>query len=148
MDYSYSFSISAAGMSLEKTRVEVAALNLANANTTQAADGGIFKPMRVVAEAAAGAQAFGQLVASGRSQQLTFALPKVSVESVQVEPRMVHEPGHPLANAGGFVAYANVDPTVEMMTFMQATRAYEANVAAMNTARSLALRALEIGGNT
>jgi len=60
---------------------------------------------------------------------------------------MVYEPGHPLANERGFVAYANVDSATEMVSMMSATRAYEANVSAMNTARTLALRALDIGSN-
>jgi flagellar basal-body rod protein FlgC len=64
-----------------------------------------------------------------------------------VAPRLVYEPGHPLANERGFVAYAAIDTATEMVSMMSATRAYEANVSAMNTARTLALRALDIGGN-
>jgi flagellar basal-body rod protein FlgC len=59
---------------------------------------------------------------------------------------MVHEPGHPLADARGFVSYPGVDAAAEMVSLMGASRAYEANVAAMNTARVLALKALDIGG--
>lgn len=138
MDYLNSFAISAAGMAVERTRVEVASLNLANAHTVQAPGGQPFEPLRVVA----GASGFAALVDHGRRGA---ALPVAAVESSGAAPRMVHEPAHPLANAAGFVAYPGVDPATEMVTLMSATRAYEANVAALNTGRALVLKALEIG---
>lgn len=148
MDYSASFAISAAGMSLERTRVDAAAVNLANANTVQGVDGSSYRPVRVIAQAARLDKGFGAAVDQGlAAQALLSALPEPVVEALDVAPRQVYEPGHPLASANGFVSYANVDPAVEMVTMMSATRAYEANLAAMNTARTLALRALEIGGN-
>ena len=59
----------------------------------------------------------------------------------------MHEPGHPDADAKGFVAYPGVNTLNEMVTMIAATRAYEANVAALNAARVMALKALDIGGN-
>lgn len=152
MDYTQTFAISAAGMNVERMRVEVAALNLANANTVQGVDGRSYQPLRVVAEARASAGTaggFGALVSSalGDADTTLQAGPQVRVVAAGVTPRMVYEPGHPLANERGFVAYANVDPATEMVSMMSATRAYEANVSAMNTARTLALRALDIGSN-
>ena len=73
-------------------------------------------------------------------------LPEAAIEPADREPRLVYEPGHPLADAKGLVAYPRVDTATEMVSLMSATRAYDANVAAMNTARTLALKALEIGG--
>jgi flagellar basal-body rod protein FlgC len=144
MDYLQSFAISAAGMNAERTRVEVAALNLANANTVAEAGAG-YRPLRAVVQAAAVGglpePGFGTLVGAG------LAGPDVRVEAVDRAPRRMLEPGHPLADGDGFVAYPAVDPTTEMVGMMAATRAYEANVAAMNAARSIALKALEIGGS-
>lgn len=144
MDYTQSFAISAVGMSIERARVEVAALNLANADTVQGTAGGSYRPLRVVADASA----FSSLVSQGlgSSDTATQAAPVVSIVPTHTEPRRVYEPGHPLADEKGFVTYAGVDPATEMVSLMSATRAYEANVAAMNTSRSLALRALDIGG--
>lgn len=139
MDYQQSFAISAAGMALERTRVEVASLNLANANTVQAAGQPGFRPMRVIGAAPS---TFAALVEEGNG---TPPLPTVIVEPSGQSARMVHEPGHPMADARGFVAYPGVDPATEMVTLMSAARAYEANVAALNTARALALKTLEIG---
>ncbi|EZP49874.1 MULTISPECIES: flagellar basal body rod protein FlgC [Delftia] len=136
MDYSQAFAISASGMTLERTRVEVASLNLANANTVAGTDGKLFQPLRVVARTS-----FSETVAQGLA-----ANPVVSLEPTQQPARMVYEPGHPMADARGFVSYAGVDTATEMVTMMSAMRAYEANVAAMNTARSMAQKALTIGG--
>lgn len=153
MDYSDSFAISAAGMSLERTRADVASLNLANANTIQASEGPQYRPLRVVARAAAmaasGSPAFADLFSrgvDGASPPGALAPAVVSVEPTDLPPRMVYEPGHPLANDKGFVIYTGVDSATEMVTLMSAMRSYEANVAAMNAARTMALKALEIGG--
>jgi flagellar basal-body rod protein FlgC len=137
MDYLKSFAISAAGMGVERTRVEIAALNLANAHTVQAPGGAPFQPLRVVAAAS-----FESLVDRGLQNA---PVPVATVEPSGAAPRLVHEPAHPLADARGFIAYPGVNPATEMVTLMSATRAYEANVAALSTARTLVLKALEIG---
>lgn len=139
MDYSSTFSISAAGMALERARVEVAALNLANAHTTPAAGQPAYRPLRVVA-----APAFSAVMgATGAGARPDFRL-----EPAPVTPRLVHEPGHPSADARGFVSYPGVDAAGEMVSLLGASRAYEANVAALATARHLALKTLEIGSGS
>jgi flagellar basal-body rod protein FlgC len=136
MDYSQIFAISAGGMAIERARVEMAALNLANANTVAGPDGQVYRAMKVVARSA-----FGAVVDQG------LGAPVMSVEASQQPPRMAYEPAHPLANANGFVAYAAVDSATEMVTMMSAMRSYEANLAAVNTTRNLTLKTLEIGGS-
>lgn len=154
MDYTQSFAISAVGMNIERMRVDVAALNLANANTVQGVGGASYQPLRVVAEARSAAGdlvdnaaggGFGALVSQGLEG--SNAAPLARIVPSNTTPRLVYEPGHPLANERGFVAYAGIDTATEMVSMMSATRAYEANVSAMNTARTLALRALDIGSN-
>jgi flagellar basal-body rod protein FlgC len=146
MDHSSTFAISSAGMALERTRVEVAALNLANAHTTPQAGQAPFSPMRVVAVPATEAS-FAALMLAGENGAAALQ-PDFRVEAAAVSPRLVHEPGHPLADARGFVSYPGVDTAAEMVTLMSASRAYEANVAAMNIARTLALKSLDIGGGS
>ena len=149
MDYSSVFAISASGMNLERARVEVAALNLANASTTSAAGESPYLPMRVIARAGADRLSFAAMMQAGAGAPDASQLsPTMSTEPTGRAPRRVHEPGHPLADDSGFVSYPGVDSATEMVALMGATRAYEANVAAMNTARNLALKALEIGGNS
>lgn len=152
MDYTQIFAISAAGMAAERTRVEVAALNLANANTVASADGGSFAPQRVVTRPVplpgTKADDFGALVSRAlepRDAPAVF-VPEALVETSGAAPRMLYEPGHPLANAAGFITQPGVDTATEMVTLMSAMRAYEANVAVASAARSLALKTLEIGG--
>lgn len=135
MDYARSFAISSAGMAVERTRVEVAAANLANAHTVQGPDGRGYQPARVVA------RSFESLVTGG----MALPTPVATIEPAGSRPRLAYDPGHPMADARGFVQHPGVDPATEMVTLMSAMRAYEANVAALNTARSLALKTLEIG---
>jgi flagellar basal-body rod protein FlgC len=136
MDYLRAFAISSAGMSAERVRVDAAAMNLANANTVVGAAGG-YQPMRAVLRATS--------FASTLQEATPLRIPIASLEPTLSRPRLVPDAGHPLANAEGFVAYAGVDTATEMMTLMSALRSYEANVAALSTARGLVLKTLEIG---
>lgn len=136
MDIQASFAISAAGMDLERLRYEISAANLANANTVSGSARVGFQPLRVTALAAAG---FDALVRQGLTG------PAYQIEPVSAEARAVQDPAHPMADAAGKVYYPAVDNAAEMMLMMSASRAYEANVAALNTGRTMALRALDIG---
>lgn len=143
MDYRNVFAISAAGMDLERQRVDVATLNLANANTVQAPNTSGYQPMRVVARSLAALPGrFANIVGAGANA----AGAAVTVERLDAAPRQSFDPGHPYADEHGFVRYAPVDTATEMMTMMSAIRSYEANVAAMNISRQMAVKALEIGG--
>lgn len=126
-------AISAAGLDVERTRIDVASLNLAYANVALGADGQGWRPLRVVPAAGEG----------------TFAawlgMPQVAVQPVDQGVRRVREPGHPLADAHGDVRYPAVDPMREMLALQAAARAYEANLAALQTTRAMLLKALEIG---
>jgi flagellar basal-body rod protein FlgC len=142
MDYSQVFEISASGMQAQKTRLEVAAHNLANINTVTKSDGTPYQPMRVVTTAKSSAS-FESAMAQqgGGSGVVTRVVPDTSTT-----PRVAHEPGHPNADANGMVKYPGINHLDQMMTINQALRAYEANVAALQAAKSMAAKALEIGG--
>ena len=143
MDISSIFDISAAGMNLERMRLEVSAVNLANANTTRGVDGQPFTPLQVVVHS--GATSFDAMFESLRGPDAAGALPVGEVEASDVPPRQVYDPGHPDADASGFVSYPGVNPVSEMVQLISVTRAYEANVRAFNAARAMATKALEIG---
>jgi flagellar basal-body rod protein FlgC len=130
-------------MAVEKARVDLTAVNLANAQSTRSADGVAVRPMRLVSAAKPGAD-FPALLA-GASGTLKGAQ-IVSVVALATPPRLVYEPGHPDADEKGFVAYPGINPVAEMVNLLTATRAYEANVAALNAAKSMALRTLQLGG--
>ncbi|WUR12443.1 flagellar basal body rod protein FlgC [[Empedobacter] haloabium] len=139
MDYRAAFQISAAGMAAEKLRLDVTALNLANMHVAGSSAEQVYRPQRVITQTVSFSQQFGRLAGNAAGVQTT-------VVPQNVAPRMVYEPGHPYANAKGMVAYPGVDNVTEMVTLNTALRAYEANVTAMNAARTMAARALEIGG--
>jgi len=141
MDYRAAFQISAAGMTVERTRLDVTSVNLANVHSTRAADGTLFRPLRVVTQAAAPGFA-GALASAAGAPRI------VGIEEVAGDPRLVYEPGHPQADEKGFVAYPAVDQVSEMVNLMTAVRAYEANVVALNAAKTMAMKALDIGGNS
>lgn len=146
MDYAQVFEISSTGMHAQKMRLEVAAHNLANVNTVNQADGQPFQPMRVVTRAAMKASyaSFDQVMGAQSLAGVSIAV----VPDLDSVPRIVHEPGHPNADANGMVKYPGVNHLEQMMAITEALRAYEANVAAMQAAKTMASRALDIGGNS
>jgi flagellar basal-body rod protein FlgC len=142
MNYFAAFNISETGMVAQKVSIDTVALNLANVNTTRTRTGGPYQPLEVIVSEKAAVR-FDALVSG-------FEHLQAGVEVVDIQPRdtpvrMVHDPEHPDANNDGFVAYPDINPVSEMLDLMAATRAYEANVRAVNAAKTMALRALEIG---
>lgn len=142
MDYNAAFQISASGMALEKLRLDTTAANLANMNTAAPSAAEAYRPKRVVSMPAT--PSFG--VQFGRMHAQAAPVQVLGVEALATAPRLVHEPGHPYADAKGFVAYPGVNHAAEMVNLNAALRAYEANVVAMNAAKTMAARTLEIGG--
>ena len=145
MDYYAAFAIGASGLTVQKTRLDITALNLANASSTRAG-GALYQPLTVVSAPRAAAR-FDAMLAGQAARLPALGAEVVSVQPLNLPPRQVYEPGHPDADARGFVAYPAIDPLREMLTLITATRAYEANLSALNAARTMAQRALEIGGN-
>jgi len=144
MDYTSAFAISASGMDVEKSRLETIALNLANVNSTAATDGTLYQPVRLLSgEKSTGS--FDVMLNRFAPAQLPAGVEVRDVAPLSDGPRLVHEPGHPAADEAGFVAYPNVNPVSEMLLLIETTRSYEANVRALNAAKTMALAALEIG---
>jgi flagellar basal-body rod protein FlgC len=142
MDYAAAFQISASGMRVEKARMDATALNLANINTSVPPGTTPFSPLRVVI----GEVPLGPNTGFGRQLPAAGGVQVMSLVPTQGTPRLQHDASHPHADARGFVAYPAIDHTSEMINMNAALRAYEANVAALNAARAMAARALEIGG--
>lgn len=142
MDYLAAFDISASGMAVEKTRLDTVAMNLANTKSTNSVNGAPYKPLKVISGTRMNFDSYLNQLAEGNSP---FGAQVLEVKEMDVSPKLVYEPGHPHANGDGFVAYPNINPVTEMLTLIEATRTYEANVKAFNAAKSMALQALEIG---
>ena len=143
MDYFAAFAISGSGMATEKLRLDVTAVNIANANSVRGPDGALFRPLRVVSSMRQDMRFEAQMRAYG------VALGGVQVDEIRptdAAPRALYEPGHPDADVRGYVTLPGVNPVAEMVSLIVATRSYQANVMAMNAAKFMAQRALEIGG--
>jgi len=143
MDYRNAFAISATGMDVEKMRLDVTATNLANAHSTRGADGKLFRPLQV--NVSQGTRNF----AVGFEKMMNVRLhgaQAVRIEETETVPRQVYDPGNPAADERGFVSTPGVNQVTEMVNLSLAIRSYEANVVAMNAAKTMALKALELGG--
>jgi len=140
MDFFTAMEVSASGLSAQRTRMNVASSNLANAQTTQAAGGGPYKRRDVVMSSVD--------IPGTQGAEFSSAVKGVAVTQIKQDsnpPRLEYDPGHPQANAQGYVAYPNVNPVEEMVDMITASRAYEAGITAMSTAVNMAEKALGIG---
>jgi flagellar basal-body rod protein FlgC len=136
----HALDIGASGLAAQRTRVDIATSNLANAESTRGPDGKPYRRLDPVLEAMPFDAA---LAASGAP-----APAGVRVASVVEDPspgRRVYSPGHPDADADGFVTFPNVNPVHEVVNLMSASRSYDANATAVETLKTMAARALEIG---
>lgn len=136
-----SFDISASGMAAERLRMNVIAHNIANVNTTEAEDGGPYKRRYVLFEevlADAQRNLDGLIGDIGRGVRVT------GYGRDERPGAKRYMPGHPDADEDGMVEMPNVDPVMEMLDMMTASRGYEANVMAISAAKQMILKALEI----
>lgn len=146
MDLLTSLKISASGAAANKKRMGAISSNIANAQTTRTSEGGPYRKKEVVFGAEPARESFseileGELDAQGQQVHAT------EVISTNKPPIMKYEPNHPDANPQGYVAYPNVNVMEEMANMISASRSYEANINVMNTTKSMAMKALEIGNN-
>jgi flagellar basal-body rod protein FlgC len=143
MSFLDSLSVSASALTAERTRMDVTAENLANAQTTRTAAGGAYRRKVVQLEEApvSGARGgFGAALSSAMSRGVQVA--GITEDSTPL--KTVYDPGHPDADARGYVQMPNVEPVEEMVDLITASRSYEANVTAMQTAKSMFSKTLEL----
>ena len=125
----------------ERIRLEVISQNIANANTTRGPDGKPYQRQEAVFEAVLNRQIQGSCgYDSGGKGVLASRITKDNKP-----PRLVYNPGHPDANQQGMVALPNISVHEEMVDMIAASRAFEANLAVVKNARSMALQTLSIG---
>jgi flagellar basal-body rod protein FlgC len=125
--------ISTSGLVAQRTQMNTIASNLANLQTTRRADGQPGPYLRHVA-----------LLSAGDGQGGDGVHVQRIVEDGNILPRMVKDPGHPDADDDGYVLYPNVDLSTEMINAMVAVRAYEANVTAIEAAKSMIASTLRL----
>ena len=140
MPLSTALTASASALDAQRARIEVAVSNIANAESTRGPDGKPYRRRDVVLESEPIAPFDGAL---GRAEAIGVRVTDI-VED-QGDFRRRYEPSHPDADAEGFVAMPNVDVPEEMVDMLGATRAYQANLTAINLIRDTIQRALELG---
>ncbi|EAK3566171.1 TPA: flagellar basal body rod protein FlgC [Campylobacter coli] len=161
MAYLSDFDISGYGLSAQRFRMNVISSNIANANTTRTAEGGPYLRREVIFKATDFDKLLNEQI-NKDNNFLKYENPlndpsspeeaKPAIQSVVVDKvvrddkdfRMKYDPSHPDANAQGYVAYPNVNPVIEMADLIEATRAYQANVSAFTSAKTIAQSAIDL----
>ena len=162
-----SMGVSGSGLHAQRVMIDAISMNLANVQTTHTDEGGPYRKKRAVLSQVPNSESFSTILTS-RANLVTglnrthpdhfpqvIPLPwnmnqnagGVSAEVIQ-DPagvKLVYDPSHPDANEEGYVALPNINTVEEMVQMMGAVRSYEANVTAFNAAKSMAMKALEIG---
>jgi len=156
-----SFDISGYGLSSQRVRVNVISSNIANAQTTRTDEGGPYRRKQVVFKAVDFNEQFNKAL-QGMTKSASYedpldegdfgkkvnpAIMSVIVDKIvrdDSKPKMKFEPNHPDADANGYVAYPNINPVVEMADLVEATRSYQANVAAFESVKAMANNAISL----
>jgi flagellar basal-body rod protein FlgC len=143
-----SLAISASGLSSERLRMDVTAENLANAQTTRGADGQPYRRKQVVLqEAGASNTSFASVLSSAQGAGGVKSVNGVRVAGIEEDAsalKRIYDPGHPDADKQGYVTMPNVNTVTEMTDLISASRAYEANVTAMQTAKTMFIKTLDL----
>ena len=136
-------SVSASGMAAQRTRAEVLVENLANAETTRTPEGGPYRRKDVVFTSQPVESPFASVLES----QLNAPLTGVKVAQVVTDnrpPERRYIPGHPDADAEGYVSVPRMNPAEDMVDLMSASRGYQANVAAMSAIKDMIQRSIDL----
>lgn len=144
MGYFSSLDIGASALTAQSLRIDTISQNIANANTTRSENGQPYRRKFVLfeerkGEAGSDVEGAMKMGMAGNGVRVT----KIMEDKSPL--KKVYDPGHPDADKDGYVSFPNVDTVIEMVNLISATRAYEASVTAMNSSKSIAIKALEIG---
>jgi flagellar basal-body rod protein FlgC len=145
MSFFDSIDLAASGLTAERVRMDVTAENLANAQTTNGAGGQPYRRQEVVLEQVGGG--FGSTLQTAMGTGQTQTPDGVQVAGIVDDPtpdQLVYDPGHPGANAQGYVRMPNVNSVTEMTDLISESDSYQADVTAMNTAKTMYSKTLDL----
>ena len=140
------FAVVGSALDAQRQRLNVIAGNLANAESTRSPGGGPYIRRDVVFQSVSTDSSFHSVFNSafgGSTEPSGVRITDIIEDSRPL--RTVYDPSHPDANEQGYLQLPNVNPVEEMVNLISATRAYEANIAVMETGKTMTLRALEMG---
>jgi flagellar basal-body rod protein FlgC len=132
--------VSASGMAAQRTRAEMLVENMANTETTRTPEGGPYKRKDVVFTSQLQTSPFSATFQNEMSQGVSVA----DVITDNRAPELRYLPGHPDADANGYVAFPNMNPAEEMVNLMNAQRSYEGNVAAMSAVKDMITHSIDL----
>ena len=135
--------ISASGLTAERLRMDVTAENLANAQSTRTPGGGPYRRQVVVLQQADAGFA-GQLAGAIGGSAAPAGVEAAGIVADANPLRRIYDPGHPDADANGYVRMPNVNPVTEMVDLIDASRAYQANVTALQTTKTAFTKTIEL----
>ncbi len=136
------FDVSASGLTAQRLRMDVISGNIANVNTTRTESGEPYRRKLPVFKEK-GASFINKLSFAMNEDNQGVVVDEIGED--QSPFRQVYRPEHPDADDNGYVSFPNIDITTEMVDMIEASRAYEANVTVLNSAKDMALNALDIG---
>lgn len=143
MSLFHAMSVSASGLAAQRARAQSIVENLANSETTRTPEGGPYRRKDVVFAPEAQGSPFSAIFQKEFGAAQTGVHVAGTVEDVR-DPIMRFQPGHPDANAEGYVAYPNINTAEEMVDLMGATRGYHANVAALSAVKDMLAKSIDL----
>jgi flagellar basal-body rod protein FlgC len=135
-----SLQVSASGMAAQRTRAEMLVENMANSETTRTPEGGPYRRKDVVFTSDVEASPFSAVFQNELSQGVRVA----DVTTDDRPPELRYIPGHPDADANGYVAFPHMNPAEEMVDLLSATRSYQGNIAAMGAVKDMINRSIDL----
>jgi|SRR5579862_3177212 flagellar basal-body rod protein FlgC len=135
-----SLQVSASGMAAQRTRAELLVQNMANAETTRTPEGGPYRRKDVVFSTQVQASPFS----AAFQNELSTGVSVADVVTDDRAPELRYMPGHPDADANGYVAFPNLNPVEEMVNLMNAQRSYDGNVSAMTAVKDMLNHSIDI----
>ncbi len=135
-----SLSVSASGMSAQRTRAELLVQNMANSETTRTPEGGPYRRKDAVFATADETSPFSAVF----QNELGTGVQVSEIVEDQSEPERRYMPGHPDADKDGYVAFPKINPAEDMVDLMGASRGYAANVAAMSAIKDMINRSIDL----
>jgi flagellar basal-body rod protein FlgC len=139
--------VTGSGLSAERLRMDVTSENLANAQTTKGANGQPYRRKEVVLQQAGGIGSFGSALTAAMGRGSGSRVSGVQVAGIVEDGtalKRIYDPGHPDADKSGYVTMPNVNTVTEMTDLISSSRAYEANVTALQVAKTMFTKTLEI----
>ena len=138
------FELNGYALSAQRTRLDIIAGNLANAQTTRTPEGGPYRRRQVSLAEDVARGRFGEVLHDALLEPTrTVKVQEVTADTS--EPRLVYDPEHPDARPDGFVAFPNINTVEEMVDMITSTRSYQANLKIFSSLHEMTVRALSLG---